>query len=161
MDSSASLDKLLVVLHVAHQDGIDGSEQSSEALAVERDDLHPRLGNDIGSARLILQQSALTEVITFLVVMYRHGWLAWLQCLRRLGLSAHNHVERVALGTLSDHVITFFEPLLEDGISQFRSLVGFHVLKNIDLGQELLILLSLLLGAVFNDMVEGASIESP
>ena len=160
-DIAFSLDELLVVLHVAHQDGIDWSEQPSEALALECDYLHPRLGDDICSARLILQQSALAEVIALLVVMYWYSWLAWLQCLCRLSLAAHNHVEGVTLGALSDHVITLFEPLLLNGISQFGSLVGFHVLENVDLGQELLVLFSLHLCAVFDDMVEGASVEGP
>ena len=156
-----SLDKLLVVLHVAHKDGIDGPEQPPEALAVEGDHLQARLCDDVGGAWLIFEQSALAEIISFLIVVDEHGRFAGFECLGSLGLSAHDHKEGVAFLALCDHVITLLIPLLMDCISQLRSLIRLHVLQNGNLRQELLILFSLLLGRIFHDVVKGASVESP
>ena len=160
-DWLVSHNELLIVLHVAHQDGVDGSQQTSETLAVKCNNLESCCGDDVCCSWLIFEQGSLSKVVTLLVLMHLDGRLAWLKSLGGLGLARHDHEEAVTLCTLSDHILALFEPFLADGISQFRSLIRLHVLQNADLDEKFLILVSLLLGRVLHNVIEGASVERP
>ena len=151
----------MVVFHIAHQDGVDGAEEAAEALTLESHDLETSLSDDVGGTRLVFQESSLTKVVTLLVLVNGDGRFARFKCLCSVGLPAHDHEEAVAFLTLRDHVVTHFKPPLLDGICKFRPLICLHVLQDAHLSQEFLILFSLLLSGVLNDVVESAAIESP
>ena len=118
-----SLNELLIVLHVTHQNGINWSEQSAETLAIEGYNLEACLGNDICSSWLILQQGTLAEVVSLLVLVDGDGRLARLEGFGSCSPTAHDHEEAVTFSSLRDNIVSFLVPFLEDGIGKLRFLI--------------------------------------
>ena len=116
------------------------------------------LADYVGCARLILQESELTKVLPWGVVV--HDLFALLS-LSGDALTFLNEVELVALFTGPNHVVTSLETLLNEGIREDRALVAIHALEDFHLCEEFLILLAALARGILDDVVEGATVEGP
>ena len=121
-------DKLLIVLHIAHENGVDGSKQTAETAAIKCHKLQASRCYNVGSARLVLEQCPLAEVVSLLVGHDFDGGLSGLDSLSCTRLATHDKIEDFSFLSLSDNVFTLIEPLLDNGIGKLRALVGLHVL---------------------------------
>ena len=117
-----------------------------------------RLADDVGCAGLILQESELTKVLPWGVVV--HDFFALLS-LSSDALTFLDEVELVALLTGPDHVVTSLEALLNEGIREDRPLIAIHALEDLNLCEEFLILLTALARGILDDVVEGAAVKGP
>ena len=156
-----SCHELGVVLHVSLQDSVNGSQETTEGLSFESNQLQAGAGDDVGGSGLILEQGALSEVVSLLILKDLSGWLAWLKGLGGDGLSAHDEIEDVTSLSLSDNVVSCLIPFFFNGIGQLGSFVSVHVLQDSHFLEEKLILVSLSLGRVLHNVVESASVEGP
>ena len=116
------------------------------------------LTDDVGCAGLVLQESKLTKVLPWGVIV--HDLLAFLS-LSSDALTFLDEVELVALLTGPNHVVTSLETLLNEGIREDRALVAIHALEDFDLCEEILLLLTALARGILDDVVEGAAVKGP
>ncbi len=121
---------VLIFRHVSLKDGVQWSQKSHKAISVNRCHFNIRLGNNIGSARLTLEQGSLTKVITWIILFDLLGFGTRLHALSCNSLALNQKVEVVASVTLCDDRGASGVGLLFDCISYFRSFVVVHSLEN-------------------------------
>ena len=91
-----------VVVDIAEENRIEGSQKSHEAVSVNGGHFHGGFGDDIGSARLTLEEGSLAEVLPRLVLHDLLGWGAGLKRFSGDCISADDDEKIVSLVTLGD-----------------------------------------------------------
>ena len=115
MRLSLRASELFIDIHIPSEDGIEGAHEALEAVTVDAHQGAVRLADDVGCAGLILQESELTKVLPWGVVV--HDFFALLS-LSSDALTFFDEVELVALLSGPDHVVTSLEALLNEGIRE-------------------------------------------
>lgn len=104
--------ELFIHFHVPPHDIIQWTHQPLKTMSVYYDQLAVSLGNNIGSARLILEEGSFTKVVPWLVLVDLLGFFVGVEGFGGDGGAFFDEVELVALVTLPDNVITSFACLL-------------------------------------------------
>lgn len=152
----------MILLFVPAKDFLEWAHESFEGRSVNRHDTNLTIRDDVGGTRYVQEKSTLTEIITWLILLYDLCWLAWLEDFGCLTLTFDNHEELIAiLVTLANDVVTFLEPFFLEGVGELRPLLLLHALENLYLIQEVVILFSLLLNCALDDIVESVAIKGP
>lgn len=91
-----------VVVDIAVENCIEGSQKSHEAVSVDSGHFHGSFGDDIGGTRLTLEEGSLAEVLTRLVLHDLLGRGASPKRFSGESISADDDVKIVSLVTLGD-----------------------------------------------------------
>ena len=73
----------------------------------------------------------------------------------------HHDVKLLTFFALTDQEFARLEPFFMDGISKLVALISIHVLKDAYFLKELFVFLTLVLCAVFHNMVKSSSVKGP
>lgn len=149
-----------ILVHIALQDGIEGSQKPNKAVSVNCCNFNFRHSNNICCTRLTLEQGSLTEVITW-AILFNLDWLSLSKRFCSDGIAANNDVEVVTLVTFSEDFSIGGVCCLFDGVSYFASLVVINTLQNGHRREEVLISISLVLSCIFHNVVECVAIKLP
>jgi hypothetical protein len=84
-------------------------------------------GDDIGSARFILEEGSLAKVVSLFVLEDLNRGLPKLHSLSGYGFTTHHKVEDIAIFSFLDDVISSFVPLFFESIGKLLPLVLVHV----------------------------------
>jgi hypothetical protein len=128
-------------------------------VSVHADHLAVSPANNVCCAGLILNQSTLSEIIPHLILhnLFRRG-----PSFKGLGgdrFSCLEQVKVVSGFTLADYVITSFERVLLEGVTELASFIRLHSAENVDLLEELLVHLSFAARGIFHNVVERISVQ--
>jgi len=85
------------------------------------------VGDDIGSARFILEEGSLAKVVSLFVLEDLNRGLPKLHSLSCYGFTTHHKVEDIAIVSFLDDVISSFVPLFFKSIGKLLPLVLVHV----------------------------------
>jgi len=117
------------------------------------------LGSDIGGARLVHEEGALTEVVSETV--FHHMGVLTVFVEPGEGFALLQEVEIVAGFALLDDFVSSRILGFTEGIGQLRTLIRLHRRKDLDFLQERLIFLAAPYGGIFHDVVESVAVKLP
>ena len=149
-----------ILVHIALQDGIEGSQKPNKAVSVNRCNFNFRHSNNICCARFTLEQGSLTEVITW-AVLFNLDWLSLSERFSSDGIAANNDVEVVTLVTFSEDFSIGGVCCLFDGVSYFAPLVVINTLQNGYRREEVLISITLVLSGILHNVIECVAVKLP
>ena len=152
-------DMLSIRVHIALEDGVEGSKQAHETFPINRGDLNFSLGDDIGGSGFAQEESTFTEVVAGAVLLDLSGCRASLKALCGNALSFDYDVEVVAFISFCDNLGAWSKCLLFDSIGDLATLVVVNALKDGNRGEEVFITSTFVGGCVLHDVIEGIPIE--
>ena len=149
-----------ILVHIALENRIEGSQKSLEAISVDSGNLDFGLGDDVGGTRFAQKEGTLTEVVGGTVGFDLGGGGS----VKRLGgdsFTTDNDVEVATVSTLSKDLGTSGESGLLDGIGDLAALVMVDRLEDRDGREEIFVSITLVLSGILHDVSESVTVELP
>ena len=141
------------------KDLFDWAQEALEGVALDGHHAAVSLGLDACLSHCVLDQSDLSEVVTFFVLEDLLHWSSGRFLLLSNQLSLSDDVETVALVSLLDHIRSSLEFLLLETVAELFLLVGINFSQDLNLREDLGVILPFFGGRFLDDVVEGGPIE--